>query len=158
MQLGMHSFVHQQSFLHTGQHTIDAVCQLFDNLIICWISIFVFLVYFSCCVFAWMFFSVSTWTVSKDVYNKRTLLLREESCSLQHAKAATPDSLAVPLLHRHPMHIIIIIIIIIKRRLISRRNMPWTLGRVTQINTRKRYNMLQVRMKGQGMRLNIRRI
>ena len=39
--------------------------------------------------------------------------------------------------------IIIIIIIIIKRRLISRRNMPGTLqGRVTQINTRKRYNML----------------
>jgi len=39
--------------------------------------------------------------------------------------------------------LIIIIIIIIKRRLISRRNMPGTLqGRVTQINTRKRYNLL----------------
>ena len=30
-------------------------------------------------------------------------------------------------------------------------------GRVTQINTRKRYNMLQVRMKGQGMRLKIKK-
>jgi len=51
--------------------------------------------------------------------------------------------------------LLIIIIITMKQRLISRGNVPGTLqGRVTEINTRKRYNMLQLRMKGQGMRLN----
>jgi len=58
---------------------------MFDNFIICYISIFVFLFYFLLYVCVYVF--VSTWTVNKDVY--KTPAAKMFACTLE-----APDGLS----------------------------------------------------------------
>ena len=54
------------NFVHTCQHMIEVVCQLFDNLTTFQIIFFCISFLFSRCLFACMFSCI--WTVNKDVY------------------------------------------------------------------------------------------